>query len=107
VEFCAGKLEPGEAPASAAGRELIEETGYRAEHVRAIGTFLTSPGFADEWMHVFEARGLAPVPRDLQPGERIEVLLETPDTVAAWIRDGRIQDGKTIAAFHLWQGAQA
>jgi hypothetical protein len=57
-------------------------------------------------MHVFEARGLTPVPRDLQPGERIEVLLETPGTVAAWIRDGRIQDGKTIAAFHLWQGAQ-
>jgi ADP-ribose pyrophosphatase len=107
VEFCAGKLESGEAPASAAGRELIEETGYRAEHVRPIGTFLTSPGFADEWMHVFEARGLTPVPRDLQPGERIEVLLETPDTVAAWIREGRIQDGKTIAAFHLWQGAQA
>jgi len=26
--------------------------------------------------------------------------------VAAWIRDGRIQDGKTIAAFHLWQGAR-
>lgn len=58
-------------------------------------------------MHVFEARDLQPVPRDLQPGERIEVLLETPDTVTAWIRDGRIQDGKTIASFHLWQGAQA
>jgi ADP-ribose pyrophosphatase len=107
VEFCAGKLEPGEAPASAAGRELIEETGYRAGSIRALGTFLTSPGFADEWMHVFEARNLVPVPRDLQPGERIEVLLETPDTVAAWIRDGRIQDGKTIASFHLWQGTQA
>jgi 8-oxo-dGTP pyrophosphatase MutT (NUDIX family) len=36
VEFCAGKLESGEAPASAAGRELIEETGYRAEHGRVI-----------------------------------------------------------------------
>ena len=39
-------------------------------------------------------------------GERIEVLLETPDTVAAWIREGRIQDGKTIASFHLWRAAQ-
>lgn len=107
VEFCAGKLEPGEPPAGAASRELQEETGFRADRLRAIGTFLTSPGFADEWMHVFAAEGLHAVPRDLQPGERIEVLLETPEVVEAWIREGRMQDGKSIAAFHLWRGARA
>lgn len=107
VEFCAGKLEPGEAPQLAAARELEEETGHAAETVMPIGTFLTSPGFADECMHVFVARGLREVPRRLQPGERIEVLRETPDTVATWIAEGRIRDGKSIAAFMLWKAARA
>ena len=107
VEFCAGKLEPGEAPAVAAARELEEETGHRAAVVRPIGQFLTSPGFADERMHVFAAEGLSPVPTRLQPGERIETLFEHPDEVERWIAGGRIEDGKTIAAFALWKAARA
>lgn len=107
VEFCAGKLEPGEAPALAAARELEEETGHAAGEILPLGEFLTSPGFADERMHVFAARALREVPRRLQPGERIEVLRETPETVQAWIADGRIRDGKSIAAFALWKAACA
>jgi ADP-ribose pyrophosphatase len=101
-EFCAGKLEPGEDPAAAAARELEEECGYRAARIDPVGRFLTSPGFADERMHVFGARSLAPVPRRLEEGEEIEVVLRTPAEVAAMIRDGRIEDGKTIGAFAQW-----
>jgi ADP-ribose pyrophosphatase len=101
-EFCAGKLEPGEDPAAAAARELEEECGYRAARIDPVGRFLTSPGFADERMHVFEARSLEPVPRRLEEGEEIEVVLRTPAEVAAMIRDGRIEDGKTIGAFAQW-----
>ncbi|MFM7807359.1 MAG: NUDIX hydrolase, partial [Planctomycetota bacterium] len=93
--------------AAAAVRELEEETGFSAASVRPIGTFLTSPGFADERMHVFAASGLRPVERRLQPGERIEVLHETVDGVAQAIADGRIRDGKSIAAFTLWKAASA
>jgi hypothetical protein len=53
-------------------------------------------------MHVFEARGLVPVPRRLEEGEEIEVVLRTPGELAAMIRDGRIEDGKTIGAFAQW-----
>ncbi len=102
-EFCAGKLEPGEAPERSARRELEEETGHRAERMRALGTFFTSPGFADERMHAFEARGLTPVPQRLEAGERIEVEIVEVPIVEQMIRDGRIQDGKTIAAFALWR----
>jgi ADP-ribose pyrophosphatase len=103
VEFCAGKLEPGEAPALAAARELQEETGHRAGVLRTIGRFLTSPGLSDEWMHVFAAQRLEVVPRGLQPGERIEVLTAFPEEVEAWIRCGEMQDGKSIAAYALWK----
>ncbi|MFM8697974.1 MAG: NUDIX hydrolase, partial [Phycisphaerales bacterium] len=101
--FCAGKLEPGEDPALAAARDLEDETGFRADEVRAVGTFFTSPGFADELMHVFEARGLSPVPRRLEVGEEIEVAVRTVDDVESMIRDGRIRDGKTIGAFAQWR----
>jgi ADP-ribose pyrophosphatase len=101
-EFCAGKLEPGEDPAAAAARELEEETGHAAGSVRAVGTFFTSPGFADERMHVFEATGLRAVPRRLEEGERIEVVVRTVDELERMIRDGRILDGKTIGAFAIW-----
>jgi ADP-ribose pyrophosphatase len=107
LEFCAGKLEPGEAPEAAALRELQEETGFRAESLSKIGTYLTSPGFADERMHAFVARGLVPVPRDLQPGERIEVVTHAPGDIERMIADGQLEDGKTIAAFALWKAVRA
>ena len=102
-EFCASKLERGEDPAAAAARELEEETGHAAADVRAVGTFFTSPGFADERMHVFEARGLRPVPRRLEVGEQIEVVVRAPDELERMIASGEVADGKTIGAFLLWK----
>ena len=58
LEIPAGKLEPGEDPKACAFRELEEETGYRAEEMRPIVSLYTSPGFADEILHLYEARGL-------------------------------------------------
>lgn len=100
-EFCAGKLERGEDPEHAARRELVEETGYRAGCIERLGTFLTSPGFADEVMHAFVARDLTYVGQSLQDDERIEVLLSLPDEFAARIRSGAVRDGKTISTWAL------
>ena len=84
-------------------RELEEETGYAADWIEPIGRFYTSPGFADELMHVFRAGGLRPVPRRLEPGEEIEVVRIAPDALRQAIREGTMVDGKSIAAFHLWE----
>ena len=101
LEFCAGKLEPGEAPATSAMRELEEETGHSAASVTPLGRFYTSPGFADELMHVFIAEGLSPVDQRLEPGEQIEVVVMEIDAIKEAIRSGAMVDGKSIAAFHL------
>lgn len=100
-EFCAGKLERGEDPAHAAAREFLEETGYRAGRIERLGTFLTSPGFADELMHAFVARELAHAGQRLQDDECIEVVLSRPEDFAARIRAGEVRDGKTIATWAL------
>jgi ADP-ribose pyrophosphatase len=107
LEFCAGKLERGEDPAAAAGRELEEETGYSAGRIEKLGAFFTSPGFTDEIMHVFLATELRPVPQRLEPGEEIEVVELDEATLRAAIAAGEILDGKTLGAYLLWSMKRA
>ena len=106
-ELPAGKLEPGEDPQHAAGRELQEETGHRADRIRPLGSFFTSPGFADEIIHAFIAEDLTFVGQSLEPGEEIEAAELDVAEVLAMIADGCIRDGKTIAAVLMWHQQQA
>ena len=102
IELPAGTLEPGEDPAEAARRELAEETGYRAGEIEFLAEFFTSPGLLDERMYLYLATSLTPGPMALEPGEDIEPLVCAFDEALAMARDGRIRDGKTIAALLLW-----
>lgn len=58
IEIPAGKLEKGEDPAETARRELEEETGYVCNSLSHLISFYTSPGFADELVHLYVAEGL-------------------------------------------------
>lgn len=63
-ELPAGLLdEPGEDPAAAAARELREETGLVARHWSVLIDVASSPGFCDEAVRVYLARGLDHVGR--------------------------------------------
>ena len=68
-----------------------------------IGAYFTSPGFCDERMHAFVATDLSAVPQRLELGEEIEVVRMTPELIDRAIFDGRIDDGKTITAWHLFR----
>jgi len=98
VEIPAGTLEAGERPIDCARRELAEETGYRAGTIRPLTSFFTAPGFCDEYLHLFEARDLVGGETALEPGERIETRIATPAEARAMIRDGTIEDAKTLVA---------
>ncbi len=100
-EFPAGKLEPGEAPLATAKRELAEETGYQAKQWHELSTFYTSPGFADELMHVFLSRELTPGSTALEPGEDIEVVALTRAEVDQLLREGQVRDAKTLSGLLL------
>jgi ADP-ribose pyrophosphatase len=58
LELPAGKLDSGERPEVCAERELKEETGLTAKILNHIISIHTTPGFSDEFIHVFLAAGL-------------------------------------------------
>lgn len=101
-ELPAGKLEAREEPAEAAGRELDEETGCRAGKIIRLGEFFTSPGFADELIHLYLARQITRHEQRLEPGEDISVEIMTLDQALDMIKDGQIRDGKTIAGLLMY-----
>jgi ADP-ribose pyrophosphatase len=101
-ELPAGMLEPGEDPAVGAARELTEETGYTAGRLEKLGEFFTGPGTCNERMHAYLATGLTPGKQRLESYEQIEVEVVSDAQARAMVADGRIHDGKTIAALGLW-----
>jgi len=98
-EVPAGKLDPGEEPLPCAARELREEAGLEADHLEAVGSIVTCPGFCDEVIHLFVATELRSAPRSLGADEVIDAVRAVPLAEAmAMIARGEIRDGKTIAA---------
>ena len=100
-ELPAGRIDPGENELAAAKRELIEETGYRADHWRRILKFYASPGFVAETMAVFLATGLRRGEAEPEDDEVIQKRLLALPAVVRMILKGTIRDAKTIASV-LW-----
>ncbi|AXH98818.1 NUDIX hydrolase [Sporosarcina sp. PTS2304] len=100
LEIPAGKIEPGEKPELTAIRELEEETGYRANSFTYLQTFSTSPGFADEIIHLYVATDLVKVdqPAVGDEDEFIEVLEVSTEEADELIANERIYDAKTVVA---------
>jgi ADP-ribose pyrophosphatase len=64
IELPAGLIgdeTAGEDPLEAAGRELEEETGYRAAHLENLGEYYSSPGMVSESFTLVRASGLTKV----------------------------------------------
>lgn len=100
-ELPAGTLEPNEPPAVTAGRELVEETGYTASKIEHVHTFRMSPGILDEKMHFFVASQLTKNPPQRELGEQIDNRVLSWSEIDRYLRDGKIQDAKTLVAL-LW-----
>jgi len=99
-EVPAGTLSPGESPAACASRELREETGLVARSWTALGSILTTPGFCDERIHLFLARELSDGTQQLDQDEVLSVSRVPMRRALEMVRDGKIEDAKSIAALH-------
>ena len=105
-ELPAGRIDDGETPLTAAKRELLEETGYRARHWKRILHFYVSPGFLDETMTIYLARGLKAGPAQPEADEMIAVKFFGLPEARRMALEGRIRDAKTIAGI-LWLAQRA
>ena len=96
-ELPAGTVEAGESPDDCAPRELIEETGYRADRVEKLAEFFPTPGFCTELLHAYRATGLTFVGQDLDETEKITAQAVAWDEAMKMVRDNAIRDAKSIA----------
>jgi ADP-ribose pyrophosphatase len=95
-EIPAGKLHPGEDPRECAQRELEEEIGYKAGVLDPVISAFTTPGFTDEVIHIYKATQLQPGKQNLGHDEVLAVAEFPLEKTIAMIREGVIQDAKTI-----------
>lgn len=97
-ELPAGKLDEGESPAECAARELEEEAGVRARHLRELTRIFTTPGFTDEQIHLFLATDLETGRTAHERGEFIERRQLPLERALEMVAEGQIVDAKTICA---------
>jgi ADP-ribose pyrophosphatase len=98
LEIPAGRLGTGEDPVECARRELLEETGLRAAVLEPLGFIYSSPGVFDEKIYLFLANKLTQGESEQEQFEDIHPVRVSLADALEMACDGRIIDGKTIAA---------
>ncbi len=101
LEAPAGTLDDDESPELGAIRELEEEVGVIAENIEKIAEFYVSPGFLTEKMFVYLATGLTETSQKLDDDEFVEIERLTFPQAFEMIRNGQIEDAKTIVGVTL------
>lgn len=105
LEVVAGKRDvDGEAPAVTAARELAEEVGLRPGRLIPLAEFYNSPGFTNEYTHMFLALELEDLgaPETEGPEEREMIVERIPlAMVDRLIATRGIVDAKSIIGLSL------
>ncbi|MCQ2958201.1 MAG: NUDIX hydrolase [Candidatus Gastranaerophilales bacterium] len=100
IEFPAGKLEINEDPFECAKRELIEETGYKANSWESLGFVYSTPGFCSEKLYLYRAKDLEFVGTNFDEFETVESFTKQTKNIPDMIKMGKIVDAKTICAVY-------
>ncbi len=102
-ELPAGTLDNKESLINCAGREIVEETGYKAGKMKKLGKIFPVPGYSTEKITIFKAERLKKTRKLSQDDEIIRVFTFTKDRVRRLFKNGKIVDAKTICAL-AWCG---
>ncbi len=100
LEVPAGLLDvDDEDPIACATRELVEETGYRHRTIEFLGGCYLSPGFTDEYIHLFWAE-TEPEPVE-EPEAGIELVRMPFARAVDAARGGRVRNAASALALLL------
>jgi ADP-ribose pyrophosphatase len=104
-DFCyeipAGGLGSDSTPEAAALRELQEEVGGQATHLRYVGWYYPSNGISSEKAHLFLATDVKLGETHREPTESMEIRLVSMAEALRMVRSGEISDGRCALAL-LW-----
>ncbi len=105
LELPGGLLDPGDpSPESTAERELLEETGYRAETVKALGRCHPQPAVLANECFFFLGRDATRVDSQaLDAGEDLEILTVPLATIPEKIARREITHGMVLLAFFFYR----
>ena len=99
LEIPAGKVDaPDEPRINCAYRELEEETGYRCDELEFLLRVNTTIAFCDEVIDIYLAKNLKKTAQHLDEDEEIDVEAWDLEDLKKLIYEGKMTDGKTVAA---------
>ena len=101
-EIPAGKLDKGEDPAVAAARELEEEAGLKAGRLEKLFVIYPTPGYTNEKIYLYRAFDCQKTAAHLDDGEFLDVVYLSLDRVKEMLKNGQINDSKTIIALQAY-----
>ena len=103
LETPGGLIDPGEDAITAAHRELLEETGYKAENARLLGGFWSLPslGTSRIWTVVLENAVKVAEPHG-DPTEELQVEWVAKSDIVNEIANGNIHHGCVICGIMIW-----
>jgi ADP-ribose pyrophosphatase len=100
LEIPGGMVDPGEAPADAAVRELREETGFSGGTVSELGVVEPNPAFLSNRCHTFLVENCSRTDAQaLDDGEDIEVTTRPVESIRALVADGSIDHALVVCGF--------
>ncbi|MEG0663621.1 MAG: NUDIX hydrolase [Clostridia bacterium] len=98
TEVPAGKREGNEDPLACAKRELLEETGFKANEYKFLGEMYPSPGYVGEIIYIYLATGLEKSEQSLDEDEFLTVEKISLEKAVEDVLSGKIKDAKTQCA---------
>ena len=101
IEFPCGGVKPGKSYDETAMLELEEETGYLAGNLERVGEFNPYNGVTNEFCAVYVGRDLVRTAPKPDVTEEFEIMTCSVDEVDSMIRQGKLWDGMTLAAWTL------